>query len=165
MKPASDLRLLTLCVLQRQAATNLTRYQVMTNINQIISEILPPYSPGAVYHELRLLQRDKMVTINHNAFVNITELGKEFLHRTLLETPTPAPLLSLVMRVLAILLIENNQIRETGVHKLQIELIKYNQKNQTTRQIMSDIKLSPKSELCELTRHLKKTITSFVAQL
>lgn len=165
MKTPSDLRLLALAILQQSPTEPKTRYQVMIEINQIISEILPPYSPGAVYHELKLLKRSKMIDIDHTSRVVITEPGLNLLHQSLLETPTPRPLLSLLVRVLTLLLLNNKTQKEKGLHKLQVEMIKFNQEAAVNERWSSDDKLSPITKLLQLGLSMRKAISAFVAQL
>ncbi len=165
MKAASDLRLLALAVIQHNPGANLTRYQVMTKINHLISEITPPYSPGAVYHELKLLQREKMIIIDHISKVSITEPGTIFLRETLLSAPIPSPLLSSLIRIAATLMLNNETDKLEGLKKCQIELIKYSQISASSERRKQYKYDSPIIELTQLVFAIRKSVSSFVAGL
>ena len=71
--------------LSNAAKGPMSRYSLMTQINQICSKIEGPYSPGAVYHCIKQLREAKMIEFNHST-PEVTPLG--------LESP-PAPILDL----------------------------------------------------------------------
>lgn len=165
MKNPSDLRLLALAVLQHRPKATLSRYQIMTNINHIIGYILPPYSPGAVYHELKLLEKEQMINFNQELRVTIAEHGLDYLHHSLLETPLPAPLLSRLARILAALLLSDESKKATVLRKVQIEMIKNNQllpKNKRRAKTKED---ETENELSFLGYSLNQSVSAFIAQL
>jgi DNA-binding PadR family transcriptional regulator len=137
----------------------------MTNINQIIQDILPPYSPGAIYYELKLLQRDGLIKINQNKSIEITAEGLDFLHSQLLEHPLPPPLLSRLVRILALLLLSDEAKRSTGLRKIQIEMIKNNHYLPKNEQSDYTKRRELKNKLLIMSEHLHKAVLSFIAQI
>lgn len=165
MKPLSDLRLISLAVIQEKPQASLTRYQVMSKINHILHDLQPPYSPGAVYHDLKLAAADRLIIINHNAHVTITPEGLRLLHYELMETPMPVPLFSILTRILATLLLYDQAFRAKALQKLQIEMIKYSQNTANSERQPYGNNVSPDTWTLYLSETLRKSIQSFVAQI
>jgi DNA-binding PadR family transcriptional regulator len=165
MKNPSDLSLLALAVIQHRPTGISSRYQVMIEINHTTAWLLPPYSPGGVYQVLRLLAADEMIIINQSVGIQITPIGLQHLHEHLLDMPMPAPLLPLLLRIVAIALLTDTKKRSVGVRKVQIEMIKFDPLSpEYERQRVVD-DLSPINKLLFLGQAARQSILGFVAQI
>lgn len=165
MKTPSDLRILALAVLQRSPKLCTSRYIVMTKINHIIQDILPPYSPGAIYHELKLLEKENMIEINHNKPITITAQGIQLLHYNLLESPLPDALLSRLVKILALVLLADSTKKRTGLRKIQIEMIKNSHNLAKYERSADDENPETTNELSLMSQGLQKAVLSFIAQI
>ncbi|MCX7632267.1 MAG: hypothetical protein N2Z22_02910 [Turneriella sp.] len=118
-----EFRLLALSLLQQDPGRGLTRYRLMKMANALYSALLPPYSVGAFYHEMELMQRRGLITI-HEGKVYVTDGGIRYLHQEL-RRPLPHSLAPLWLRVLAIVLLKNDDAREDGLKIIRLFLIKH----------------------------------------
>jgi DNA-binding PadR family transcriptional regulator len=137
----------------------------MTKINHFIQDIIPPYSPGAVYHELKLLEKANMIKINQSGLITITPQGLDLLHYDLLERPLPKPLFSRLVKILALLSLADSTKRATGLHKIQIEMIKNSHLLPKNERAAVDKNAETINELPLMRQSLQKAILSFIAQI
>ncbi len=165
MKPSSELRILCLAVIQEQPQDTLKRYQVMTKINHLVEDLQPPYSPGAVYHDLKSAATNKLIKVDHNSQVSITPEGLSLLHYELIETPLPRALSSVLTRILATLLLRDQSKRETSLRKLQIEMIKNSQFMTNTERSTEAKKASLDIWTHSIGQSLRKAVQALVAQI
>lgn len=125
MKPMHTLRLLALSNLQQQPTQNLTRYDLMTKINHAYSLLDSPYSPGAVYHEIKKLSSEKLIKIDPSG-AQILPAGLQAFHTEITQGVLPKALTPLLARCFAIHSVAEARIREIGLKRLSIELINNN---------------------------------------
>lgn len=142
----------------------LSRYQVMTNINHLTAGLLPPYSPGAVYREIQLMHTNNLIVFDQSDQILPSPAGTTLLHYELLEIPLPDSIPALLTRILATLMLSDTVKKATAIRKLQIEMIKTNHFDPEFEPSMAANNMSPKNEIMVLSQDLRRTILSFVAR-
>lgn len=103
----------------------ISRYEAMSSLNAVTSLISHPYSPGAVYHCIKGLAGENMITFNHKS-LQISALGQEILVTHLTQSPPPSSILYTLYEILALQCISDSQLQRRGWQRLKIEMIKNN---------------------------------------
>lgn len=164
MTTLSDLAVLILAELQTPEAQEQTRYQIMTKINQKIHPLLSPYSPGAMYHELNKLAAANLIKFDQNK-VSISRNGIEALHTHLFNAELPTPLCRLLVLVLAVLQLNDSNIRSKMKKRLLLYMIKNNQNQKGAPGENSPVNLELENWRFEISKLGKESILKMVAYL
>ncbi len=164
MKPYSNLRLLLLAHLQMKTELRIdTRYQLMTITNQVMEILDTPYSPGAVYHETRKLQHEKLIEINQS-FV-ITTLGEQSLHNELTQSPSPEGLVPLLVRCYVIAILTNTDTKKIAAKKLAIKMIDFNHVDKQNDSKQSDDLLALNLWRQNVSALVKKSVSQLLTEI
>lgn len=158
------MRLLLLAHLQIKTGPKInTRYQLMTIINQVIEVLDAPYSPGAVYHEIKKLQLEKLIDFNHN--FRLTILGEQLLHTELTQTPPPEGLVPLLVRCHVISILTNTNVKETSAKKLVVKMIEHNHIKRKNDSLPSDNISSLNIWRHNISEQTRKLVLHFLAEI
>jgi hypothetical protein len=106
-----------------------------------------------------------MIKINQSGLITITPQGLDLLHYDLLERPLPKPLFSRLVKILALLSLADSTKRATGLHKIQIEMIKNSHLLPKNERAAVDKNTETINELPLMRQSLQKAILSFIAQI
>ena len=128
MKPLTNLQLITLASLSRSHGERITPYEIMIEVNHVFSLVDTPYSPGAFYPALKKLSLEKMININQSGCL-IDKLGAAAIEEELLHHPLPGSFIGVLMRLIAANIQASEELRKNAVHRIDIELIKFDQNN------------------------------------
>lgn len=154
-----EFRLLALSLLQQDPGRGFTRYRLMKMANALYSALLPPYSAGAFYHEMGLLEKNGLIIIREGK-VRITDAGIQHLHQEL-RRPLPHSLSQLWLRALAIALLREKEAREECLKIIRLFLISF-----TDRQTFGAKEGDPRALwLKTIGKFLAISIQEFVAGL
>ena len=104
----------------------ITRYEVMTIVNQATTFVSHPYSPGAVYHQIKQLEAAKMIKFNQKS-PEVTPSGRIEIRQRLLSASRPGSIFETVAHLLCLSLVNDSDIRKEGMQRLRVEMIKNNQ--------------------------------------
>lgn len=133
MKTTSTLQLITLAHLSRTQGERKTLYEIMIKTNQIFALIDNPYSPGAFYPAMKSLAKVKMININQHGCC-IEPGGLAHLETLLLSQPLPGSSIGILYRLLAANMLADTRTRSAAIKRIDIELIKFDQKIGVTDQ-------------------------------
>jgi hypothetical protein len=159
MNALDNLPLLTLSTLKGQESP-ISRYEVMSIVNEVARQIDRPYSPGAVYHCIKQLSDKKMIDFNQD-LVELSPAGDSALAAALTLAPAPSSLAKILCRILSLQLVRNPDLKREGYRRLSIEMIKNNQTNREDSQFLSDHKLA--TNICQ--RELSLALTKIILEL
>jgi len=162
MPPIDRLHILLLSALDGQKEP-VTRYEAMNIVNKAASQIDKPYSPGAVYHAIKRLGAEKMINFNQE-MISISPEGAQALESHLLHTPIPESTAALLYIVFSTCLLTNKTLQKKSLSRLQVELIKFNQYNESAS--VFDSKLSALNLATNICRkHISVALKKIVLDL
>jgi hypothetical protein len=124
MNTLDNLQLLLLAILHGKKQP-ISRYEAMATLNHVTNRIDRPYSPGAVYHCIKNLATLKMINFNHK-LIEISSDGTKALSDRLIHAPLSESVLTIIYEAMALQLASNPTLKESGVRRLKVEMIKFN---------------------------------------
>ncbi len=126
MNTLDNLQLLLLAIL-RGKKHPISRYEAMATLNHVTSRIDRPYSPGAVYHCIKNLAGRELINFNHKS-IQISPTGGAALSDRLTQAPLSESVLTMIYEALALQLSGDPGLKNSGIRRLKVEMIKFNQR-------------------------------------
>lgn len=120
-----ELHVAILTYLSRET-TPVSRYQVLTGINQTQLLFFNPYSTGAVYHGIKNLSATNMI-ISNQMSMKISEFGLNSIKQFFRITPFPTTAAQQIHWLLWLSYLTDSELKKQGLRRAEIEMIKYNQ--------------------------------------
>lgn len=126
MKSAlSELHIAILAYLSRDT-TPVSRYQVLSGINQAQTHLFAPYSTGAVYHGIKDLAARNMIKINPKSIL-ISNIGLNTINNFFRSAPFPMTVTQQLHWLLWLSHLGDGETTKQGVRRAEIEMIKFSQ--------------------------------------
>jgi len=119
----SELHIAILAYLSRDT-TPVSRYQVLTGINQAQSHLFAPYSTGAAYHGIKDLATRNMIIINPKS-IAISNTGLNTINNFFRSTPFPVTVTQQLHWLLWLFHLGDSKTIKQGIRRAEIEMIKF----------------------------------------
>ena len=129
----SPFSLLSLAVLHAHKDNTLSRYELMSSVNEKLQILLPPASPGAAYPALKKLASLKLIDFDHDK-VKINQSGSESLRAALVASPPPVALTDIIACMLAAHESKDKPLQQEWQKKLGLILIKNERRGDASAQ-------------------------------
>jgi len=140
----------------------ISRYEIMQRVNEIVSIVEPPYSPGSIYHAAKLLGDKNWIKIDHD-YVSLMQTGHQELNKALLAPLPDLSIVTILYRALCIGHSQDAEVRSKGKKLLQIEMINVNQFIEKSTNLSDNSKLALNTCRKELSVALQRILLNIGA--